>query len=189
MHEKVNYVLPHLVIIFFNHCLFIISIPLRLTQGPIWRKAGPFWLPGSAGSPQCHPQASAGEKPDGRRAQRRRFRLRHQLLWDRPRQPGQFPALTPKQWWTQKWGQRWKAKGTFFCFVCSGGVKSQKRMQHLCLGLWACPGVQDWKWDSVLQMLQRGRKWSSSPHNQKIQHHPLVRCWLIWLGAVCSLPL
>lgn len=47
---------------------------------------------------------------------------------------------------------RTRDKGTIFCFVCSEGTKSQKRLQHLCLRL------EDWTHISVVQMLQRKNK-------------------------------
>lgn len=85
--------------------------------GPIWWKARPFWLPRPVGSPQCHPQADTRENPSGGRAQRWGFRLRHQLLRDGPRQPGQLPALTSWTVLDLKWGQGLKAKGTFCCVL------------------------------------------------------------------------
>lgn len=44
---------------------------------------------------------------------------------------------------------RTEDKGTFFCFVCSGGTKSQRRMRRLCFR------VKNWILASVLWMLQR----------------------------------
>lgn len=87
---------------------------LLLYPGPLWREAWSFWLPGAADSPQRHPQANTWEKRGGGEPQRRPFRLRHQLLRDRPRQPGQLPALTPCTLLDSKPGQELKTKGSFF---------------------------------------------------------------------------
>lgn len=95
--------------------------------GSIWWKAGPFWLPGPVGSSQCHPQANTGEAPGRGWAQWRRIRLGHQLIWDRPRQPGQLPPLTP---WTVQESEvrpRTKVKGNIFCFIWSEGGKRNHR--------------------------------------------------------------
>lgn len=95
-------------------------------SGSIRREAGPFWLPGPLGSPQCHPQENTGETPGRGRAQRKWFRLGHQLIWDRPRQPGQLPPLTP---WTVQESEvrpRTKVKGNIFCFIWSEGGKKHR---------------------------------------------------------------
>lgn len=99
------------------------SLCLSLCLGPIWREARSFWLPGPAGSPQCHPQANKGEKPGRGRAQQWRFRLRHQLFWDRPWQPGQLPAMTALD---LKPGQELKTKGPFFV-LCAVEEQNHRR--------------------------------------------------------------
>lgn len=125
-----------------NNILILISIPvyapykqtemllklvfiLASDSGSFRREAGPLWLPGPPGSPQCHPQENPGETPGRGRAQRKWFRLGHQLIWDRPRQPGKLPPLTP---WTVQESEvrpRTKVKGNIFCFIWSEGGKKQ----------------------------------------------------------------
>lgn len=97
-------------------CVFI----LVSDPGSFWWKAGPFWLPGPVGSSQCHPQANTGEAPGRGRAQRRRIRLGHQLIWNRPRQPGQLPPLTPRTVQESEVRPRTKVKGNIFCFIWEG---------------------------------------------------------------------
>lgn len=166
-----------------NSLLCLFFYPSPSDPGPIWWKAWSFWLPGPAGSSQCHPQANTGEKPGGGRAQQRRFRLRHQLLWDGPRQPGQLPALTP---WTvvhSKWGQELKTKGTFLFSLQWRNKITEENATPMFRAL-VSPGFRI----GIKILLYRCCNERRNGHPlliiKKYKHHPLVKCWLIWLGAV-----
>lgn len=146
--------------IYETRITFLNCIPPLLVSdsGSIWWEAGPFWLPGPLGSSQCHPQANTGEGPGRGRAQWRRIRLGHQLIWDRPRQPGQLPPLTP---WTVQESDvrpRTKVKGNIFCFIWSeGGRKKTTESATSTVQL----KITDWIHVFLILMLQRDEMLSS----------------------------